>query len=130
MSIPRRYFLRLAGGAAAVSASSTIARAQAYPSRPIKLIVGFSAGGTADIFARLITQRLSETLGQPVIVENRAGAATNLATELAARSDPDGYTLLFVVTVNAINATFYDNSSSIFSVTSHRSREWQAFPMS
>jgi tripartite-type tricarboxylate transporter receptor subunit TctC len=109
MTLARRRLLQLAAGAAAAAGLAPNARAQGYPNRPIRLIVGFPAGGSADIFARLVTQRLSETLGQPVIVENRAGAATNLATELAARAEPDGYTLLFVVTVNAINATFYDS---------------------
>jgi tripartite-type tricarboxylate transporter receptor subunit TctC len=109
MRIPRRQFLALAAGGLALPAISRHAHGQAWPNRPIRLIVGFPAGGTADIFARLIAQWLSDRLGQPVIVENRAGAATNLATEHAARSAPDGYTLLFTVTVNAINATYYRN---------------------
>ena len=109
MTLARRRLLQLTAGAVATAGFASSVRAQGYPNRPIRLIVGFPAGGSADIFARLVTQRLSETLGQPVIVENRAGAVTNLATELAARAEPDGYTLLFVVTVNAINATFYDS---------------------
>ena len=109
MSIPRRRFLQLAAGAAGLSVSSNVAIAQAYPSRPIRLIVGFSAGGSADIVARMIAQWLSERLGQPVIVENRTGAASNLAAESVARSAPDGYTLLYALTVNAINATYYQN---------------------
>jgi tripartite-type tricarboxylate transporter receptor subunit TctC len=109
MRLPRRTFLRLAAGAAALPATARIARAQTYPSRPIRLILGFAAGGSADIVARLIAQFVSERIGQPVIVENRTGASSNLAGEAVARSTPDGYTLLFVTTVNAINATFFDN---------------------
>jgi tripartite-type tricarboxylate transporter receptor subunit TctC len=109
MRLPRRTFLRLAAGAAALPATARIASAQAYPSRPIRLILGFAAGGSADIVARLIAQFVSERIGQPVIVENRTGASSNLAGEAVARSTPDGYTLLFVTTVNAINATFFDN---------------------
>jgi tripartite-type tricarboxylate transporter receptor subunit TctC len=109
MRVPRRKFLRLAAGAAALPAAARIARAQTYPSRPIRLILGFAAGGSADIVARLIAQFVSERIGQPVIVENRTGASSNLAGEAVARSAPDGYTLLFVTTVNAINATFFDN---------------------
>ena len=109
MRLPRRTFLRLAAGAAALPATARIARAQTYPNRPIRLILGFAAGGSADIVARLIAQFVSERIGQPVIVESRTGASSNLAGEAAARSAPDGYTLLFVTTVNAINATFFDN---------------------
>ena len=109
MRLPRRKFLRLAAGAAALPTVSRIASAQNYPSRPIRLILGFAAGGSADIVARLIAQFVSERIGQPVIVENRTGASSNLAGEAVARSAPDGYTLLFVTTVNAINATFFDN---------------------
>src|SRR3954470_7297327 len=105
----RRRFLFLSAGAAALSAIARRASAQAYPSRPIRLILGFAAGGSADIVARLIAQFVSERIGQPVIVENRTGASSNLAGEAVARSAPDGYTLLFVTTVNAINATFFDN---------------------
>jgi len=109
MRLPRRTFLRLAAGAAALPAAACIASAQAYPSRPIRLILGFAAGGSADIVARLIAQFVSDRIGQPVIVENRTGASSNLAGEAVARSAPDGYTLLYVTTVNAINATFFDN---------------------
>jgi len=109
LRLPRRQILRLAAGAAALPALSRLARAQAYPSRPIRLILGFAAGGSADIVARLIAQFVSDRLGRPVIVENRTGASSNLAGEAVARSVPDGYTLLFVTTVNAINATFFDN---------------------
>src|SRR5262249_10862615 len=96
MKLPRRNFLHLAAGAAALPAVSRIAWAQAYPSHPIRLLVGFSAGGTTDIAARLIAQWLTERLGQPVVVENRPGASANLAAEAVVRSPPDGYTLLAV----------------------------------
>jgi tripartite-type tricarboxylate transporter receptor subunit TctC len=105
MTLPRRRFLQLAAGAAALPAVSRIARAQAYPTRPVRLIVGFPAGGTADIAARLMGHWLSERLGQPFIIENRPGANTNLATEAVVRSPADGYTLLLVGPSNAINAT-------------------------
>jgi len=108
-TVRRRQFLRLVAGATALSAVFRPAHAQAYPSRPIRLILGFAAGGSADIVARLIAQFVSERIGQPVIVENRTGASSNLAGEAVARSAPDGYTLLYVTTVNAINATFFDN---------------------
>ena len=106
LRLPRRHLLRLVAGAAALPAVARIAHAQAYP---IRLILGFAAGGSADIVARLVAQFVSDRLGQPVIVENRTGASSNLAGEAVARSVPDGYTLLFVTTVNAINATFFDN---------------------
>jgi tripartite-type tricarboxylate transporter receptor subunit TctC len=109
MRLPRRTFLRLAASAAALPIAARIALAQSYPSRPIRLILGFAAGGSADIVARLIAQFVSDRIGQPVIVENRTGASSNLAGEAVARSAPDGYTLLYVTTVNAINATFFDN---------------------
>jgi tripartite-type tricarboxylate transporter receptor subunit TctC len=109
MRLSRRALLRLAAGVAALPAAARIAQAQTYPSRPIRLILGFAAGGSADIVARLIAQFVSERIGQPVIVENRTGASSNLAGEAVARSAPDGYTLLYVTTVNAINATFFDN---------------------
>ena len=109
MRLPRRTILRLAAGAAALPGAARIAWAQTYPTRPIRLILGFAAGGSADIVARLIAQFVSERIGQPVIVENRTGASSNLAGEAVARSAPDGYTLLYVTTVNAINATFFDN---------------------
>jgi tripartite-type tricarboxylate transporter receptor subunit TctC len=99
----------MAAAAAALPAVPRIALGQTYPNRPIRLIVGFAAGGSADIPARLIGQWLWDRLGQPVIVENRTGAASNLAAEAAARAAPDGYTLLFCTTTNAINATVYEN---------------------
>jgi tripartite-type tricarboxylate transporter receptor subunit TctC len=110
MKLPhRRQFLHLAAGAAALPAVSRVARAQAYPSRPVRILVGYAAGGGADIAARLIGQWLSERLQQQFVVENRTGAATNIATEAVVRSPPDGYTLLLVNAANAINATYYEN---------------------
>jgi len=107
MKLPRRKFLHLAAGAAALPAVSRIARAQAYPTRPVRIIVGFAAGGAADITARLMGQWLSERLGQPFIVENRPGAATNIAAEAVVKSAPDGYTLLLFGSSSTINATLY-----------------------
>jgi tripartite-type tricarboxylate transporter receptor subunit TctC len=109
MTIPRRTFLHLALGAAAVPAVSGTARAQAYPSRPVRIIVGFPAGGATDIQARLMGQWLSDRLGQQFIVENRAGASGNIGTEAVAKAPADGYTLLQVVTPHAINAALYTN---------------------
>jgi tripartite-type tricarboxylate transporter receptor subunit TctC len=109
MKLARRRFLRLAAGAAALPAFSQIAWAQTYPSRPVRSIVGFGAGTAADIVARLIGQWLSERLGQPFIVENRPGASSNIAAETVARAPPDGYTLLIITSINAVNATLYSN---------------------
>jgi tripartite-type tricarboxylate transporter receptor subunit TctC len=108
MKLPRRQFLHLAAGVAALPIVPRVAWAQAYPTRPVRLIVGFLAGGAADITARLIGEWLSEQLHQPVIVENRPGAGSNLATEAVIRSPADGYTLLLGGAVNAVNATLYD----------------------
>jgi tripartite-type tricarboxylate transporter receptor subunit TctC len=108
MKLPRRKFLHLAAGAAALPAVSRFTWAQAYPTRPVRLIVGFAPGGTTDITARLIGQWLSERLGQQFLIENRTGAATNIATEAVVRAPADGYTLLLVTASNAINATLYD----------------------
>ena len=108
MKIPRRQFLRLAAGAAAIPVVSRVAGADAYPTRPVRVIVGYAAGGASDIAARLIGQWLSERLGQPFVIENRPGAASNLATETVVNSVPDGYTLLLASASNAINATLYD----------------------
>jgi tripartite-type tricarboxylate transporter receptor subunit TctC len=108
MNLPRRRFLHLAAGAVALPVVSRIARAEAYPARPVRLIVGFPAGLTPDLIARLISQRLTERLGQPFVVENRPGAGTNIGTETVVRAAPDGYTLLACAPPNAINATLYD----------------------
>jgi tripartite-type tricarboxylate transporter receptor subunit TctC len=110
----RRQFLRLVAGATAFSSLSRITRAQAYPSRTVRIVVGFPAGGVQDIIARLVAQRLSEHLGQPFVVENRPGAGGNIATEVVVRAPPDGYTLMIVGPPNAINATLYDNLGFIF----------------
>src|SRR5262245_4818776 len=111
MKLPRRNFLHLAAGAAALPAVSGIARVQAYPTRPVRIIVGFAPGGGVDIIARLIGQWLSERLGQQFIIENRPGAGTNIATEAVVRARPDGYTLLLVNAAKAVNGTLYDNLS-------------------
>jgi tripartite-type tricarboxylate transporter receptor subunit TctC len=109
MKFPRRTFLHLAMGAAALSAVPRIARAQAYPSRPVRIIVGFPAGGSTDIQARLMGKWLSDRLGQQFIVENRTGASGNIGTEVVAKAPADGYTLLQVVSPHAINAALYTN---------------------
>jgi tripartite-type tricarboxylate transporter receptor subunit TctC len=108
MKFPRRRFLHLVAGAAVLPTVSRIARAQAYPTRLVRIIVGFPPGGAADISARLMGQWLSERLGQPFIIENRPGAASNIATEAVVRASADGYTLLLIAPTSAINATFYD----------------------
>src|SRR5882672_10081139 len=109
MRLPRRRFLHLAGIAAVLPAMSQTARAQAYPSGPVRFVVGFPAGGPNDILARLVAQWLSERLGQPFVVENQPGASGNIATEAVVRAPADGYTLLLVGPANAINASLYDN---------------------
>jgi tripartite-type tricarboxylate transporter receptor subunit TctC len=108
VKLPRRNFLHLAAGAAVLPAILRIAWAQAYPARPVRIIVGFAAGGATDIIARLLGQWLSERLGQPFVIENRTGAATNIATEAVVRAAADGYTLLLVHSSNAMNATLYE----------------------
>jgi tripartite-type tricarboxylate transporter receptor subunit TctC len=108
MKLPRRRFLHLAAGAVALPAVSRVARAQACPSRPVRWIVGFAAGGGNDIVARLVGQWLSERLGQPFIIDNRPGGGTNIGTEAVVRAPADGYTLLMIGTTQAINATPYD----------------------
>jgi tripartite-type tricarboxylate transporter receptor subunit TctC len=108
MKFPRRTFLHLAAGAAALPVLPHIARAQAYPMRPVRLIVGYAAGGGTDIVARLIGQWLSERLGRPFIVENRPGGNSNIATEAVVRAPPDGYTLFVMDSSPALNATLYD----------------------
>ena len=108
MKLPRRKFLHLTAGAAALPAVSRVARAQTYPSRPVRMIVRFAAGGGLDIVARIMGQWLSERLGQPFVIENRPGAGGNTATEAVVRAPADGYTLLLVTSANAVNATLYD----------------------
>jgi tripartite-type tricarboxylate transporter receptor subunit TctC len=107
MKVSRRNFFLVAGAAVALPASWHPAAALDYPTRPVRLIVGLPAGGTPDIYARLIADRLSERLGQPFVVENRPGASGNIATEMVVRAPPDGYTLLMVIAPNVINATLY-----------------------
>jgi tripartite-type tricarboxylate transporter receptor subunit TctC len=114
MKLLRRQILHLAAGAAAIPAVSRIARAQAYPSRPVRLIVGLPPGGASDIIARVMGQWLSERLGQPFVIENRPGAGGNIGTEAVVRAPADGYTLLLVGTYNAINATLYDKLDFVF----------------
>lgn len=114
MKLPRRRFLSLAAGAAALPAVSPVAWAQSYPARAIRLIVPSTPGGSPDILGRVIGQWLSERLGQPVIIENRAGGGNNLGTEVVVRAPADGYTLLLVTSPNAINATLYDKMNFNF----------------
>ncbi|MBX9946919.1 MAG: tripartite tricarboxylate transporter substrate binding protein [Reyranella sp.] len=109
MKSSRRTFLHLAAGAAAVPAASGVARAQAWPSRPVRIVVGFPAGGATDIMARLMSDWLTERLGQQVLVENKPGASGSIGTEMVAKSPADGYTLLLTVTPNAINPALYSN---------------------
>jgi len=114
MNRSRRRLLGLAAAGIALPAMPLVARAQTYPSRPVRIVVGFAAGGTSDIGARLIGQWLQEHLGQPFVIENRPGAATNIATEMVVRAPADGYTLLMVGPSSTINATLYDNLSFVF----------------
>jgi len=114
MKPPRRKVLHLAAGAAALPAVSRVARAQTYPTRPVRIVVGFAAGGSTDIGARVIGQWLQERLGQPFVIENRPGAGTNIATETVVRAPPDGYTLLMVGPSSAVNATLYDKLDLVF----------------
>jgi len=114
MKLPRRRFLQLAGIVATLPTVPRTARAQTYPARPVRLIVGFPPGGTNDVLARLLGQWLTERLGQTFVVENRPGAASNVATEAVVRAPPDGYTLLLVGPAHAVNATLYDRLSYDF----------------
>src|SRR5215468_4514843 len=115
MKLPhRRQFLHLTASAVALPAVSRFAWAQTYPARPVRIVAGFPAGGGIDIAARLIGQWLSDRLGQPFVIENRPGASSNIATESVANAAPDGYTLLLVSAVNAINATLYERVSFNF----------------
>ena len=123
VKLPRRRFLHLAAGAAALPALSSIARAQSYPSRPVRIIVGVAAGGGTDIVGRLIGQWLSERLGQQFVIENRPGAGTTIGTEVVVRAPADGYTLLLVSSDGAISARSTKSSVSISSATS---RLWPA----
>jgi len=114
MKLPRRKFLHLAAGAAALPVISRVAVAQAYPTRPVRCVVGYAPGGGTDIFVRLVAPPLSERLGQPLIIENRPGATSNIATEAVVRAPADGYTLLGTDAAAAINATLYSNLSFNF----------------
>src|SRR5258708_2687898 len=114
MKLPRRIFLHLAAGAAALPAISHVARAQTYPSRPARIVVPSAAGGATDIIARLIGQWLSERLGQQFVIENRPGVGSNIGTEVVVNAPPDGYTLLLVGASSAINATLYEKLSFNF----------------
>jgi tripartite-type tricarboxylate transporter receptor subunit TctC len=109
VKLPRRTFLHLAAGAAALPALSRAARAQSYPTRPVRMMVGYPAGYAPDIVARLVAQSLSERIGQQVVVENRPGAGSNIATELVVRASADGYMLLLLTSTNAVNASLYVN---------------------
>jgi tripartite-type tricarboxylate transporter receptor subunit TctC len=108
MKLPRIQFLQLAAGAAALPAVPCVAWAQSYPSRPVRIVVGFAPGGANDTLARLIGQWLSERLGQPLVIDNRPGGGGNIGTEAVARAPADGYTLLLVSPANLINAALYD----------------------
>src|SRR5712671_3997950 len=110
MPFTRRKLLYLGGAAAIAATAPSLACAQSYPTRPVRMIVGFAAGGPTDIVARIMAQWLSERLGQQFVIENRLGASGNIATEAALRAPPDGYTLLQVTSSNAVNVTLYEKS--------------------
>src|SRR5712692_7387289 len=115
MKLPhRRQFLQLAAGAAAFPAVSRFAWAQPYPTRPVRIVVGFVSGSAGDILARLIGQSLSERLSQPFVIENRGGAGGSLGAEAVVRAPPDGYTLLSCSSADAVNATIYDKLNFVF----------------
>ena len=130
MKLPRRKFLHLAAGAVTLQAVSRIARAQTYPTRPVRLIVGFTPGGPTDIFARLIGQWLSARFGQPFIIENRPGAGSTIGIEAVVNAPPDGYTLAVVSTSAAISASFYQHLNFNLIATSCRFRVSLACPSS
>jgi tripartite-type tricarboxylate transporter receptor subunit TctC len=129
MKLRRREFLQLAAGAAVLPVTSRTALAETYPSRPVHILVGFAPGGPTDIAARLIAQWLSDRLGQPFIVDNRPGAATNIATEAVAHAPPDGYTLLAAVSSNAINPALYTDLTFSFTRDIAMVAELQTTPM-
>src|SRR5262245_39954748 len=129
MKLPRRNFLHLAACAAALPTISRVAWAQTYPSRPVRIIIGFAPGGVVEIVARLIGQWLSERLGQPFIIESRPGAASNIATEAVVRAPPDGYTLLLVTAANAINTTSYAKLNFNFSPRHRANRQHHPAPL-
>src|SRR5437870_7316964 len=114
MTLPRRQFLGFTAAAASTLAGWRVARAQTYPTRPVRIIVGFAAGGGVDITARLIGQWLSDRLGQSFVIENRAGADGNIGTEAVVNAPADGYTLLLATVPNAVNATLYPKLSFNF----------------
>src|SRR6266576_6342582 len=114
MKLPRRRFLHLAAGIAALPAVSRIARAQAYPTRPVRIVAPTAPGGAPDILARLIGPWLSGRLGQQFVVENRPGGGSNIGTEVVVRASPDGYTILLANSTNAINATLYERPNFNF----------------
>ena len=127
MPLARREFLHLGSAAAVATVIPSLACAQTYPTRPVRLLTGFGAGGLGDIVARLMGQWLSERFGQQFIVENRTGAASNIAADALVRSAPDGYTLLMSSTVNAINTTLYDNLVQRFRDSNHIRRPDRAY---
>src|SRR6266487_1602165 len=108
MKLPRRRFLQLAAAAAGITPAAPSARAQAYPARPLRWVVGFPPGGGADTVVRIVASWLSERLGQSIIIENKPGASTNISIQAVASAPPDGYTLLFVAASAAVNATLFD----------------------
>src|SRR6516165_8278242 len=114
MNIQRRRFICMAGAAAALAALPYVAAAETYPSRPVRIVVGFAPGGAFDIMARLIGRWLSERFGQPFVIENRPGGGGNIGTEAVVRAPADGYTLLVVGPSNAINAMLYDKHNFDF----------------
>ncbi len=129
MTLQRRQFLHLAAGAAALPITSRVARGEAYPSRPVRIIVAFAPGGIGDLGARLIGQSLQERLGQPVVIENRPGAGGNTGTEAVARAAPDGYTMIWAGANNAINASLYDNLNFQFRSRYRGRRQRHAGPV-